>query len=203
MGVDARVVYTKTGVRGAFVELLRTRPLAQIRVREICAIAGISRATFYRHYDGVEGLLDAIEDEFIEQIEGALREASEENIHDTLVLILAAFEENADVFSELSSRNADPLFPYKIFEACFRNYREASARNMGVSLRPEEGQWLYGYTCWGFYGVVMRWMAGGMKEPVSAVAEFAERLLMGSVEGLKEKGRHDDAAAFEPAGEGR
>ena len=42
-----------------------------------------------------------------------------------------------------------------------------------------------------------------MKEPVSVVAEFAERLLMGSVEGLKEKGHHDDAAASEPAGEGR
>lgn len=50
MGLDARVRYTKLVIKDAFISLLKEKPLNKVTVKEICALAGINRATFYRYY---------------------------------------------------------------------------------------------------------------------------------------------------------
>lgn len=49
-------------IEKAFIELLQTRELLQIRVSDICKDAGINRSTFYTNYADIYVLADSIRD---------------------------------------------------------------------------------------------------------------------------------------------
>ncbi|SEP65906.1 transcriptional regulator, TetR family [Solimonas aquatica] len=55
---DARAVRTRASLRQALLTLLETRTMDQIGIRDIAAQAGIGYATFYRHHQTKEALLD-------------------------------------------------------------------------------------------------------------------------------------------------
>ena len=57
---DARAVRTREALRRALLELLETRPLEQITIRDIAAAAGIGYTTFFRHHPRKEALLQEI-----------------------------------------------------------------------------------------------------------------------------------------------
>lgn len=61
MANDYRVRVTKMLIRKEFTELLKTKPVQSITVREICERTGINRSTFYNHYTDVYDLLEQIE----------------------------------------------------------------------------------------------------------------------------------------------
>ena len=66
--MDRRVKYTKTIIKDTFISLLSSKDINKISVSEICKVADINRATFYRYYLDIYDLLDKIEDDFIEEI---------------------------------------------------------------------------------------------------------------------------------------
>lgn len=65
---NQRVKLTKRLIREALVELLKTKHLRQISVRELCEHAGINRSTFYKHYGAPENVLQEILSYQIENI---------------------------------------------------------------------------------------------------------------------------------------
>lgn len=62
---DARVRRSRAGLRRALLELLQSKALEQITVRDVAAQAGVGYTTFFRHYAGKEALLDDIATEEI------------------------------------------------------------------------------------------------------------------------------------------
>ncbi|MCZ4550806.1 hypothetical protein BH683_019900 [Williamsia sp. 1138] len=65
---DPRTVRTVEGLRAALREILKSVPLDQISVSELCRAAGVQRTSFYTHYPSVGDLLtamlvEAVEDE--------------------------------------------------------------------------------------------------------------------------------------------
>lgn len=54
---DPRAVRTRNRLRGALLDLLRTRAWDDITVADVVARARCSRSTFYAHYDDRDGLL--------------------------------------------------------------------------------------------------------------------------------------------------
>ena len=57
---DLRAIRTRENIENAFLELLSQKELPNIRVKEICDIARVSRVTFYDHYKDVYYLMDQI-----------------------------------------------------------------------------------------------------------------------------------------------
>jgi AcrR family transcriptional regulator len=57
---DPRAAKSDLALRGALLSLLETRSFNQITVREICAEAGVHYATFFRHHQTKEALLDHV-----------------------------------------------------------------------------------------------------------------------------------------------
>ena len=62
-GVDRRVKKTKKQLRQALTDLMTEKPSKSISVRELAERADINRGTFYIHYQGVNDLLQRLEDE--------------------------------------------------------------------------------------------------------------------------------------------
>ncbi|MGQ4419996.1 TetR family transcriptional regulator, partial [Streptomyces sp. SAS_269] len=60
---DPRAARTRTRLRAALLEECAERPLAEVGVAALVRRAGVGRATFYVHYDGLEALaVDACAD---------------------------------------------------------------------------------------------------------------------------------------------
>lgn len=68
MKQDLRIAVTKRMIREALLCLLKMKPLNKIKVNELCAEAGVNRATFYRHYETLQDVLHEMEVEFIRQM---------------------------------------------------------------------------------------------------------------------------------------
>jgi len=78
--MDRRIKYTKKIIKDTFIELLEEKDLKKITVSEICKIADINRATFYRYYLDVYDLLDKIEEEFVTELKMASNDTDEYTI---------------------------------------------------------------------------------------------------------------------------
>lgn len=65
MKTDHRKRYTKKVIQEAFLSLLRQKPVEKITISDVCALAEISRPTFYLHYESISALLEEIGNELI------------------------------------------------------------------------------------------------------------------------------------------
>lgn len=63
---------TKPQIFEAFILLLEEKPLDKISVKELCEVAGVSRKTFYVHYDCVADVANDLQSEVVSSIEAFL-----------------------------------------------------------------------------------------------------------------------------------
>jgi AcrR family transcriptional regulator len=66
--MDLRIVKTRKNIREAFLELRSKHALEEIKVKELCELALINKTTFYKHYQDIYALSEAIENETISAI---------------------------------------------------------------------------------------------------------------------------------------
>lgn len=66
--MDRRIKYTKRMIKETFLSLLEKKDINKITVSEICTIADINRATFYRYYLDIYDLFDKIQEDFVEKL---------------------------------------------------------------------------------------------------------------------------------------
>jgi AcrR family transcriptional regulator len=59
---DRRTMVTLEMIRRAFVSLVNRQPYSKTTVAQVCRAAGITRSTFYFHYDSLRDLLDDVLD---------------------------------------------------------------------------------------------------------------------------------------------
>lgn len=73
---DRRALYTKRAIKDALLELLEAQHYEKISVAALCRQAEITRATFYLHYDGMDGVLSELLDEALMVTECRIRQAN-------------------------------------------------------------------------------------------------------------------------------
>lgn len=69
---DRRVIKTKKAIHNAFVELVTTKDVRSITVRDIAELADVNRKTFYNHYNDISELIDEMETEIIKAFDSAM-----------------------------------------------------------------------------------------------------------------------------------
>ena len=69
---DLRILKTQERLQNALLELLETKELKAVTIKEICDKAGISRNAFYQHYSYKEDLYDQMVAQATERIRAAL-----------------------------------------------------------------------------------------------------------------------------------
>lgn len=65
---DHRSRVTKSIIRESLLRLMESKSVGSISVAELCREAGISRSTFYSHYNVPEDVLESIQSEVVEQL---------------------------------------------------------------------------------------------------------------------------------------
>lgn len=177
MKSDARVRYTKMVIRNSFVRLLAKKPLTKVTVKEICELSEINRATFYKYYCDPYDLLEKLENEFLEELEKNVSQSMHNGFQETFTYILISIKAEGELYKTLFSENGDPHFPSRIFASCYKKYASMEDDKRFQQLKPSEQKFFFYFAAQGCSGILSQWLEGGMTEPVSEVADFADKLV--------------------------
>lgn len=175
MSMDARVRYTKMVIRDAFLSLLREKNVKQITVTELCRLADINRATFYKHYRDAFDLLEQIEAGALEHLQDAARQIQGRDAVTQFVLLLERAREHHGEFAVIASEHGDPDFSRRASDCLYETAREVVFRNLPAGSEEEKAM-----TCrfleGGGSGVLDFWLRGGMRQDPEEVAQLIFRL---------------------------
>ncbi len=109
---------SKKMIKESFLELISQKNISKIKIKEIIAMADISKGTFYAHYEDVYDVLEEIENENIKNMIDYLSKTPREPlVNDFLPFINKIFdhiEENRNIYLKLIHSNASLTFLSKM-----------------------------------------------------------------------------------------
>lgn len=183
--IDARVRYTRMVIQQSFLELLARKPAARITVTEICQQVQINRATFYKHYQDVPALLEAMEEEFFEEIRQQLVDL-DSGVDRFLLKLMRLTKSHGERMMALGGDNGDPQLMTKTCGLCWEQLRPRLA-----SEHPEMDEstlaMIYAYVSDGSGSILRRWIQDGMRQPpeqvVALIVSMSEAALRAAGKG--------------------
>jgi len=173
---DARVRYTKMVIKNSFIKLLKKQPVNKITVKDVCELAEINRATFYKHYTDCFDLLKQIEDEMIAELGQLVEGVSHKNHTDMFRKMFSKIKEGGELYITIASEYGDSTFPNRILNLCYEQMYP-SLENQFPNMTKTKQEWLYYFSASGCSGVLNHWINTGMKEDASELSKFIGDLL--------------------------
>jgi AcrR family transcriptional regulator len=183
MKTDARVRYTKMVIQESFFKLIKEKPINKITVKSICELSEINRATFYKYYTDPFDLMRQIENEFILEMQKLIEKADNEDITQTLVIILEAIKQNDEMYMLLISENWDSTFINRLLSASYK-IKKSSIQDLLPNMTQTAEEWLYHFMTHGCMSILIFWIQNGMKEEPLEVAQFINRINNKVLKGL-------------------
>ena len=174
-GESRRIRYTKMVLRESLMELMKTKPISAISIKEICAKADISRSTFYTYYADQNDLLRKTEEETLAFIDanlskyahykndkrGALRMVEE---------ILQYVMDNNKSIYVLFSENGDIDFQKTLFSSM---YQKNVLKPLTDKLPDEQTkQYYFLFIVTGTIGLIYHWIKSGMDKSIHELAKL-------------------------------
>lgn len=169
MSMDARVRYTKKVIRSAFLSLLREKNVKQITVTELCKLAEINRATFYKHYRDAFDLLEQIEVDALEHLRDTARQIQGGDALEQFAHLLEQARASHEEFAVIASEHGDPGFSRRTSVCLYEAARDTVFRHLPAGTQEEKAM-----TCrfleGGGSAVLDFWLRGGMRQEPEEVA---------------------------------
>lgn len=183
---DRRVIKTKRAIHNAFVELVSTRGLKGVTVRDIADLADINRKTFYNHYNDIGELIDELENEIIrifdESMEGIdLREALD-NPEEICNRLLKIGYNCKDICSHLMTIEYDGDLVTKISGALIESIRKTSGDQ--ISTDDKTLKMIMEFSVAGLLQTYQTWFYSEPKEPVEELSLRLSRLIVYGCRGI-------------------
>lgn len=173
MKTDARVRYTRMRIKDAFLACLAEKPVSKVTVKEICDMAEINRATFYKHYTDPFDLLEKLEDEALAWLEKAIEEDKFQQ--GVLLTVLRRLSDTGNPYAALTSANGDPGFAGRVSGLFYQKYRPQMAQWLPGRTKDEQTA-VYLFIVGGCSRLLTGWMQDGKKTPPEEVAAQLETM---------------------------
>lgn len=152
---NRRTIMTKMILRDSLLELMQTKPISKITIKEICDLSDMSRSTFYLHYQDPFALLADIEKEALEKTFENLRMLdTESNSISSIEIFLNYIKDNKTTFGILLCQRETHAFQQGIMNRV-QSYIQ--------SLLPElsdksEEQYIYSFIMHGCLNIIVDWI---------------------------------------------
>ncbi len=175
--MDRRTKYTKKVIQDTLIDLLSEKEITKITVSEICEIADINLATFYRYYLDVYDLLEKIQNEFSEELKDAY---TKENITEYTVsnfakALLRVFIENQKLVTILFSNKTTTNFLDDILDIVYETCKEKWEQDLpGISQEDIEYASVFLFN--GALGVINYWVKNEFDKDINEIAKIIEQL---------------------------
>lgn len=177
---------TVARIQNKLIEMLRDKPIYQIKVKELTMEAGISRTTFYQYYDSVysvlQDIIDAFLDNLLVNLESEGYYVGDQYLvepHPRILKGLEYLKKNAKTYCALMGPNADPSFRRKTGLALTALLTDGIAAKM---LHKEEGsddrkRLIVEFVREGHHAVTLYWLSHNTDVSVEEMAILRYRLI--------------------------
>lgn len=170
-----RRTLTRRLIREALLEILQTKSIQNVTVRELCDAAGVNRTTFYNHYDGVYEVLGEIEDGFLEQFHAEeISSDGEYDLEQHMLRLLIWLQQNKSLSLLLLTNNADPNFSVRLMQG---KSDSPMWKRIAGGYSAKERVLLVEFISGGAYALVCRWLQSGCKEPPEQIAALLTHVI--------------------------
>jgi AcrR family transcriptional regulator len=176
--MDRRKKYTRMVLKESLMALLKEKPISSLTIKEICELADLNRSTFYAHFSSQYDLLNAIEEEFVEDMVSTLNQYNFSKEEDALKMtekILEYIARNSDVCQMLLGENSDIHFQKKGMkitqEYIFKNWITDS------QFDRETFEYINIFVVSGSIYAIKNWVENGMKKTPREMAEIINNFI--------------------------
>lgn len=182
--LDRRVRKTRQQLQHCLAVLLKEKRIQEITVREITEMADLNRGTFYLHYKDVFDLLEKVELELLDELDGTLQKYQASDLRQKLSLIFTdlfvCVQENAEMVQILLGENGDLNFVNQVKE----RVREKCLKDWFELFHSQDSMLFDAFNAFvvsGCLGLVTYWLQEGMKETPKELAQIAEQIMMNGI----------------------
>jgi AcrR family transcriptional regulator len=173
---------TRKTIRDSLIELMKTKPIIQISVKEICDSADIGRSTFYVHYEDQYDLLRQIEDEAFFNFEAAFEKnkaVTEATNRDIVRMIEEVFQfiaNNSSSIQVLISENGDIGFQKKLFRRVTMHSQQLIKKYRNSPEEKGKDEYYSVFIVQGSIALVQHWLSKNMDLPIPEIAKMLIKL---------------------------
>lgn len=174
-----RRTLTKRLIREALLEMLKTKSIRKITVRELCDAAGVNRTTFYNHYNDTQDVLAEIEEKFLAQLsEEAAPDGGSGGLERHIEGVCTRLQKNREMALILMENHADPHFFDKLMTA-----RENGScwQQLSSTYTAEETILLQEFLSNGAYAMLLCWLKEGCRQSPGQVAGLVSKTIQRGV----------------------
>jgi AcrR family transcriptional regulator len=173
---DARIRFTKKAIQDAFIKLLDEKPLNKITVKEICEIAEINRATFYKYYKDTYDWLYQLENIMLGNAQFIIDTIIPANTQEIITYFLERLRDKKEFLIILHTKYGDKFFYDRFFSLCILKINE-KIKNESLFINDDHPLWKSYYLSYGCTGIIRGWIESGMNEEPSEVADYITKLI--------------------------
>lgn len=161
MSNAGRNAYVIEHITAALLQLLAGKPLENISVSELCGLAGIGRASFYRNFARKEDILRGYIKEIFAEWTGTGNRNENKALHELLGSMFAHFEKHRAFYELLNQRKLVYLLKDVIIELCGPKPEHLKAEAYARA-----------YVAYTLYGWIEVWFQRGMQETAEEITEL-------------------------------
>ena len=179
---DQRSRLTKKLIEDAFIDILASKPINNVSVKEVCEKAQINRSTFYSYYEDIYALYDSIKDIIRENIQAYLESYGKlDKNYNFYNEIFRFFIENKKVVKIFIGMQVDNEFVAELLQmAEDKVYSIYKKKYLLINERKFRNY--FTFASMGCIGIINKWIKDGMKEDFETIAKIAEEI---SIKGIK------------------
>ena len=177
---DRRVRRTKKLLTQALTQLLQTKQINEITVKELTELADMNRGTFYLYYKDVFDMLEKIEDGMFERLDQIISAHENEDMsvqtRPMLEDLFVFIEENQEMCRVLLSPHGDMNFLHRLNEVM----RERFLKVWHIQAADREEidfDYHYSFVVFGFAGLIRAWVNSSCRESTKEMAQLADTMI--------------------------
>ncbi len=171
---------TKYDLEKALKELMQKKPLDKITISDLTEACSLSRMAFYYHFRDIYDLVEWI------CLEDASRALQGKKTYDTwqegmLQIFEVVLENKAFILNVYHSISREQIENY-LFRLVYDLLRGVvEEKSVGMNISEEEKRFIADFYKYGFVGIMLDWIKGGMKEDYRIIADRMGNTLQGNV----------------------
>ena len=189
---DRRVRKSKDSLKNSLIELMQSKSVNNITVKELVIKADLNRSTFYNYYCDIPDMLKKLEEElyteFLYTIERHIYKCDKnidisEGTHEFIEDMCNVIKDNYDFCKCIFSKNGDLNFLFELEEINENHLRDQLKEKF--DRKVDHLSYVYSFFKSGYIGILKTWMKGGCKESTKEIADLTYNLLKGVINSLK------------------
>lgn len=184
---NRRINRTKTAIYHALVELINEKGFNSVSVSDISDRADINRGTFYKHYRDKFDLLEQIEAEIVNDVQGIVLQAQSLNFADfnsndnPLPIVVSIFEymkNNSALINAILGVEGDTAYLYRLGQAVEKNLKLGFLAGLRAKNFLVPAEYLISYAVFAHFGVIRTWLKNDCRETPREMAIILSKLSM-------------------------